>query len=229
MKQQKTAVLIFANSSETEGINKSFSFGSDLFASLNYRTLKMVEKTGLPYFHFSEKDQIGNCFGDRFTNAIQNVLDLGFQNVITVGNDTPSLSKKHILEAAAGIEKSLIVLGPSRDGGFYLMGLHRSQFNPEIFKTFPWQTSRLNNALEDHFLNERQVKVKKLEILFDIDSVGDIKNIQEKLNQFSARLKTAILKLLFSTAHNFLLYNFHFLQIERTLIFNKGSPSISSH
>ncbi|WP_026836554.1 DUF2064 domain-containing protein [Gillisia sp. JM1] len=229
MIQQKTAVLIFANSPGTEGINKSFSFGSDLFASLNDRTIKMVEKTGLPYFRFSEKDQIGNCFGDRFTNAIQSVIEMGYENVITVGNDTPSLSKKHIIEAAAGIDKFQIVLGPSQDGGFYLMGLHRSQFNTEIFKTLPWQTSRLNNALENHFLNKRKVKIKKLEMLFDIDSLGDLKNIQEKINQFSVRLKTAILKLLFSTLHSFSLYNFHFLQVERTLIFNKGSPSISSH
>lgn len=229
MNHQNTAVLIFANSSETEGINKSFSFGSDLFDALNDRTIKMVEKTGLPYFRFSEKDQIGDCFGDRFTNAIQSVMDMGFEKVITVGNDTPSLSKKHILEAEAGIEKSEIVLGPSGDGGFYLMGLNRSQFNPETFKTFPWQTSSLSNALEHHFLNKKHVKVKKLEILFDIDSLGDIKNIQEKLNQFSARLKNALLKLLFSTLHSFSPYNFHFFQVERTLIFNKGSPYFSSH
>tara|TARA_R100000935_G_scaffold58692_1_gene97048 strand:- start:1983 stop:2672 length:690 start_codon:yes stop_codon:yes gene_type:complete len=225
----KTAVLIFANSSETEGINKSFSFGSDLFDSLNERTIKMVEKTGLPHFHFSEKEQIGNCFGDRFTNAIQRIMDMGFENVITVGNDTPSLSKKHILEAAASLAKSRMVFGPSRDGGFYLMGLNRSQFNSEIFKTFPWQTSRLIHVLEKHFLNKEQVEIRKLEMLFDIDSLSDLKSIHEKINQFSARLKTAILKLLFSTVHNFSLYNFHFLQVERIFIFNKGSPSISSH
>ncbi len=229
MIQLNTAVLIFANSSGAEGINKNFSFGSDLFASLNDRTIKMVEKTGLPYFRFSEKDQIGNCFGDRFTNAIQSVMDRGFENVITVGNDTPSLSKKHIIEAAAGIDKFGIVLGPSRDGGFYLMGLNRSQFDAEIFKTFPWQTSRLNNTLEQHFLNNMNVKVRKLEILFDIDSLDDIKRIQEKMNQFSGRIKTALLKLLFSSSHIFLMYIFHFLQFERTPVFNKGSPCLSSH
>tara|TARA_R100001369_G_scaffold29172_4_gene52762 strand:- start:257209 stop:257898 length:690 start_codon:yes stop_codon:yes gene_type:complete len=229
MINQKTAVLIFANSSETEGINKRFSFGYDLFDTLNDHTIKTVEKTGLPYFRFSEKDQIGNCFGDRFTNAIQSLMDMGFENVITVGNDTPSLSKKHILEAVAGLENSEIVLGPSRDGGFYLMGLNSSQFNSEVFKNFPWQTLNLNNSIENYFSNKQNVEIKKLETLVDIDCLGDLKSLQEKINQFSASLKKALIQLLFSTSHNFLVYIFHFFQVERTPIFNKGSPCYSSH
>ena len=99
MKNNQTAILIFANSAEFEAIQKPFQSSQLLFDALNLQTLKVVKKTGIPYFLSSEKNQTGNSFGERFTNAIQSVYDKGFENVITIGNDTPHLQSQHILKA----------------------------------------------------------------------------------------------------------------------------------
>ena len=80
-----TAILIFANSAEFEAVQKPFRSSETLFDALNEQTIKIVEKTGLPYFHFSEKNQYGATFGERFANAIQSIYDKGFQTVITIG------------------------------------------------------------------------------------------------------------------------------------------------
>ena len=98
----------------------------DLFEALSRHTQNTVKKTQLSYFHFTEKNQKGSSFGERFTNAIQSVYDIGFEQIITIGNDSPHLQASQILETARTISKNKAVLGPSKDGGFYLMGLHKA-------------------------------------------------------------------------------------------------------
>jgi uncharacterized protein len=224
MKESKTAILIFANSAEKEIISKSFSAKS-LFETLNKHTLNIVKKTGIPYFLFSEKQQIGNSFGERFTNAIQSVYDLGFNTVITIGNDTPHLNSKHILKTVEKLQKHSIVLGPSTDGGFYLMGLKKSQFNKETFLKLPWQTSKLNRSISK-LKASKKINISYLEVLTDIDEVSDIKLVLDSYKTLSKTIKTLLLQS-FSSIKKIIFY--HFITIENFILklqFNKGSPAL---
>ena len=144
--KKNTAILIFANSAEKEAERKTF-LSSDVFSALNHQTLKTVEKSGIEYFHFSEKNQVGSSFGERFSNAIENIFNKGFKNVITIGNDTPHLKTKHLVDTVHQLEKNDLVLGPSKDGGFYLMGIKKEHFNKETFLKLPWQTSKLQKCI----------------------------------------------------------------------------------
>ena len=74
---KKTAILIFANSAKEEANANPLQIVL-FFETLTNETINKVKQTGLPYFHFTEKQQIGNSFGARFTNAIQSVFDKGF-------------------------------------------------------------------------------------------------------------------------------------------------------
>lgn len=224
MKESKTSILIFANSAEKEIISKSFSSRS-LFETLNKHTLNIVKKTGIPYFLFSEKQQIGNSFGERFTNAIQSVYDLGFNTVITVGNDTPHLNSKHILKTVEKLQKHSIVLGPSTDGGFYLMGLKKSQFNKETFLKLPWQTSNLSKSISK-LKASKKINISYLEVLTDIDEASDIKLVLDSYKTLSTAIKTLLLQS-FSSVKKIIFY--HFITIENFILnlqFNKGSPAL---
>jgi hypothetical protein len=77
MNQGKTAILVFANNAEKELLSKSIRSAS-VFDLLNTETLKTVRKTGLPFYHYSEKEQIGKTFAERFTNAIKSIYDRGY-------------------------------------------------------------------------------------------------------------------------------------------------------
>jgi hypothetical protein len=66
MIRQKTAILIFANSAKHEGHQKSFRKSVALFKELNRQTIQKVKKTKLPFFIFSEKEQSGSNFGERY-------------------------------------------------------------------------------------------------------------------------------------------------------------------
>ncbi|MEH1006138.1 DUF2064 domain-containing protein [Winogradskyella sp. ECml5-4] len=189
--KNKTAILIFANSAEKELTSKSIS-SSDFFNLLDSDTVKTVKKTNLPYFHFSEKEQIGSSFGERFTNAIEAVFNKGFEHVISLGNDIPHLRANHILKATQNLATSDYVLGPSTDGGFYLMGFKKTHFNKTSFQNLPWQTAKLRQRLNTELQHQNE-SVSYLEILTDIDDVSDIDSVLESFKTLDFKIKRLLL------------------------------------
>lgn len=222
MKTNKTAILVFANSAEKELKLKSIQSAS-IFKLLNSEVLKTVKKTGLPYFHFSENEQTGTNFGKRFSNAIETIYNKGFDTVISVGNDTPHLKAAHILKAKNQLNYSDCVLGPSTDGGFYLMGLKKTHFNKAQFETLPWQNSKLQHVLKTGLKTEKQ-HVFYLEPLTDLDTVSDINTILNSFKALVFKLKALLISLIkidkrCLTLHQNLQNNSYF-----KLHNNKGSP-----
>jgi len=220
---RQPAVLIFANSSKGEGKFKSFAKGDAFVGELNENTLQTVKNSKLPYYLFTEKEQVGKSFGERFSNAIKAVFEKGFDSVITVGNDTPQLRKHHILQAANEIHKNKCVVGPSVDGGFYLMGVSKKQFGEISFLDLPWQTKSLEKTISLQFA-AAQTEVIKLEILLDIDSTSDLKTLL-KLSRFISKKLLSILSSLLNAKLSISLASKLFIdRWERKHYFNKGSP-----
>ena len=191
----RTAVLVFALSAEAEATQKAISKADALFDVLTDHTLETVEKTGLPHFHFTEAEQTGTTFGERFTNAIRAVYEKGYSQVITIGNDSPQLKAYHILEAKKQLENKRFVLGPSLDGGFYLMGLHQEQFEPFEFQQLAWQRSRLGKQLVQ--LISDAVPVFYLPTLIDIDSAADVNALISSNFQIPRRILKILCSILF--------------------------------
>lgn len=224
--KNNTAILVFANSAEFESKNKSFKDSELLFDALNNNTLKIVKKTGLPFFHLSEKEQIGTTFGERFTNAIQTVFDWGFENVITVGNDTPHLQSKHILDAAQKLQDNQLVLGPSKDGGFYLMGLPKWLFNKNNFLKLPWQTKQLTKTFVK-LIEKNNASVLSLEKLHDVDCFFDIQHVLKDTNYPLSLKLQQILRhfehVSFNITNAVILFSKNQF---RAASYNKGSPQL---
>ena len=152
-----TAILVFIRSEWEELANKTFyrsvGYKGNLKIAkyLNQQTLKVAHSAGLPVFVSRTEDQTGDSFGDRISNAIAKVYQDGFEKVIVVGNDTLALNSAHLQSAINLLENQPVVLGPSEDGGVYLIGLHKSVFNKEQFKNLPWQSAELFKVLQTAF------------------------------------------------------------------------------
>lgn len=221
---QKTAILLFANSGREELKHKPIENGADLFDELTKHTLGEVEKTGLPFFHLSEKQQKGSSFGERFTYAIQVIFDKGYDSIITLGNDTPHLRVNHILEAHALLKSKKLVLGPSVDGGFYLMGIHRSQFHTVSFANLPWQTSELFKAVMD-LVDVGEEELTRLRPLIDLDQFHDVRNLLSRFRTFPKAILRLLVQILYRKVQKYgfvpTFIDSHFLHIP----FNKGSPA----
>jgi len=217
------AVLIFANTACHEVERKKVFHGEPLFDLLSDHTLKVVKKTGLPYFHFTENEQQGTSFGERFAKAIQEVFLLGYTAVITVGNDSPQLRSGHLLQAAGALQQHKSVLGPSTDGGFYLMGLKKEWFDYGDFIALPWQHRSLYAHTKAH-LERQAVRVERLNVLRDVDSLavlplllGHIKTLGDSLRKVLAdMLRQQVIQ------HFKITQNYKSLSLAQPA--NKGSP-----
>ena len=223
MKDLKTAIVIFAHSAEYEATLKPFQHSKEVFESLNQRTLDLVKKTNLPYFVFTEKEQVGTTFGERFTNALTSVYNLNFDSLIVIGNDTPDLTLSQLVKAKTKLAKNEIVLGSSIDGGFYLLGIKKEHFNPELFLKLPWQSQKLNASLSKLF-KVTTTKVFYLKKLLDIDSIDDIKKLINNFRKVYDDLFKVLL--LFIKLNKRILFNFskNTLLLFQSKTYNKGSP-----
>ncbi len=218
-----TLVLIFAHSSKKEAALKGIAYGEELFDALTEQTIQTVRKTGLPYIHLDETTQIGNSFGERFTNAIQTLFEQGYERIITIGNDTPGLKASHLHKAKKQLDTGNFVLGRASDGGFYLMGLLKAHFDKNAFKKFSWQTSKVSHELLT-LLSRRSVDVFRLETLFDIDTTSDLQHCLHSPEVWSAALLGIVVFILGKKSPDYYYGSNTISSFYPIAFYNKGSP-----
>jgi glycosyltransferase A (GT-A) superfamily protein (DUF2064 family) len=217
-----TAILIFANSAGIESARKNIPQSKALFTFLNTEIISKVKRTGLPYFLYSEELQVGFDFGARFTTAIQAVFSKGFEHIITVGNDTPNLSVATLIRSYESLMQGKTVIGPSTDGGVYLLGIHKNRFDPVSFRELPWQKQNLFQETACLYLKKGMLY--QLPRLGDIDNLDDVQVIIDQRETISLSLLHLLLNLTRkkNCAESFDLNYSELYYIERP--FNKGSP-----
>ena len=66
--------------------------------------------------------QTGESLGERMDASMRRVLSLGFERVILTGTDLPMMGRKHLESGFYALDLSDVVLGPTPDGGYYLVG-----------------------------------------------------------------------------------------------------------
>lgn len=124
--------------------------------------------------HFSKKLQQGNDLGERMQNAFAEAFQQNYHKVIIIGSDLYDLQTGDLKQAFRKLDESDVVIGPARDGGYYLLGM-KSPHNA-LFQNKKWSTARV---LEDSLANLKDKKVILLEERNDIDCVADIPNLPE--------------------------------------------------
>ena len=129
--------------------------------------------------NFFEKElQAGRTLGDRMKNAFQFLFNKEYQKVVIVGSDIFELNSQDIEDAFSALKNSSYVIGPAKDGGYYLLGMN--QLNKKLFENKNWGTDLV---LKDTLLDLKNEKVALLSEKNDIDLYEDIENITV-FNQF---------------------------------------------
>lgn len=201
-----TAIIFFRRSPKFECRHKKLYAGKDLniFYQLNHHIEEEIKKTQLDYFISSEETQKGRTFGEKLANEFEKVFDLGFKNVICLGNDSPELDSKLIINASNRMQNGNVVLGPGLDGGVYLIGISKSQFKREEFVKIPWNTSQVFNKLLKSFSKS---KVGLLRLLRDLNTKKDFKIwIQSKMNPIISKILMLFFSLRISIINNELVF-----------------------
>ncbi len=91
-----------------------------------------------PLLEFSTYPQRGQDLGERMQNAIQREFSNGAASVVVLDTDSPTLPGQYIMQAFELLKKVDFVLGPTCDGGCYLMGASLPGITP--FSSVPWGT-----------------------------------------------------------------------------------------
>jgi uncharacterized protein len=128
--------------------------------------------------------QKGPDLGARLSSTLNQLLELGYPRAMAIDSDTPTLPFAYLERAVSLLSEPEIdvVLGPSEDGGYYLIGLRRLQ--NELFEKMHWSTA--------HVLSEtmRRAQAKGLKVAclptwYDVDTPEDLKRLRESFHSDS--------------------------------------------
>jgi len=115
-----------------------------------------------------KKRQTGEQLGERMSNAFRESL-ISYNKVVIIGTDLWTLEIQDIKNAFRALENHAAVIGPSTDGGYYLLGI--KEVIPQIFLNKQWGTSSvLPNTLKDL----KSIKYHLLPEKNDIDTFSDL-------------------------------------------------------
>lgn len=191
-------ILMFVKTPEKGAVKSrlAISVGNDIALDL-YRcfvrdTLKMMAGTGYPYvvcFHPPDSrkrivqwlgdtlellPQTGDDLGERMKIAFLTAFSQDYRNVVLIGSDSPDLPGVLIDEAFTSLKDYDAVVGPSLDGGYYLIGFRADTFLPQAFDGMPWSTPEVFIQTLD-ILRKAGNRVHILPTWRDVDTLEDLK------------------------------------------------------
>jgi rSAM/selenodomain-associated transferase 1 len=124
--------------------------------------------------------QHGHNFGERLISAAQDLFKVGFESVCLINSDSPTVPASSFVEAANELAKpgGRIALGPSEDGGYYLIGLKK--LHKGLFEEIDWSTERVFDQTMQH-ARQIGVDVHQLPYGFDVDDRATLARLREEL------------------------------------------------
>ena len=121
---------------------------------------------------YTKRQQFGNDLGERMANAFRELFEQGFKRALIIGSDCYQLRTTILNDAIAFLDEQHAVIGPTFDGGYYLLGMNH--FIPELFKDKAWSTAQVCEQTIGN-LNELFQSFTLLEKLHDVDCEADLK------------------------------------------------------
>ncbi len=131
-------------------------------------------------------DQVGDDLGGRMSQAFGALFARGYQQVVLIGTDVPTLPLDHVKQAIASLENHDLVLGPALDGGYYLIGLKRMA--PKLFADIPWSTNQVLRLTQEKALTIG-LKAFLIPPWRDVDTLADLEALIEACNAESKKPK----------------------------------------
>jgi len=127
----------------------------------------------------SFRPQGSGDLGQRMERAFREAFQAGMDEVVLVGTDIPGITVDLLLRAFEALGHRDMVLGPARDGGYYLIGLRRA--SPQLFAHMPWGTEKVLERTRQ-IAGGLGLSVVLLEILEDVDRAEDLRVWEEAKN-----------------------------------------------
>ena len=196
----KNGVLVFIKSPETGKIKSRLSTSIDkeivksiykLFVQDLLKNLEKLQYEKIICYHpknasdeikkwlgtdYIYLPQTGRNLGERLKNGFIQGFENGFTKLIAIGSDSPDMNIDFFNDAIKNLDSCDTVIGPSIDGGYYLIGFKKNSFYPEVFDDIPWSTEFVYKKSLDS-INKANLKVHILPLWHDVDTIEDLFNL----------------------------------------------------
>ncbi len=119
---------------------------------------------------FYRKIQNGNNLGEKMENAFKVLFNESYEKLIIIGSDCFELDESLISKAFEQLDNYDVVIGPAKDGGYYLLGMSKTY--PFLFRNKKWSTDSVcNDTMQD--IQEHNLSCFQLPVLTDVDTKED--------------------------------------------------------
>lgn len=115
--------------------------------------------------------QTGGDLGKRLRAAFDCAFSAGAERVLAIGSDCPRLRSPALADALDALSGVDVVIGPARDGGYYLIGLRRAR--PALFRGIAWSTRKVCRQTVA-VIRRLRLSWRELPMLSDVDRGDDL-------------------------------------------------------
>lgn len=124
---------------------------------------------------FLKAKQSAGDLGEKMQAAFQQGFDAGYQKICIIGSDCYQLTTAILEEAFTKLQHHEVVIGPSTDGGYYLLGM--TQLHKSLFQQKPWSTASVfDSTVAD--IRKADLSYGILPVLTDVDKEEDLKTME---------------------------------------------------
>lgn len=124
--------------------------------------------------------QRGDSLGEREANLFTDLFQAGYARVVMMGSDIPTLPLVHLRDAFTLLANPMndVVIGPSHDGGYYLLGAR--QLHPALFENITWSTS---TVFAETVAQTRHagLSVTQVPAWYDVDTEAELRQLAIEL------------------------------------------------
>lgn len=158
------------------------------------RFIAFTPDSAAGFFHqfaargFTPFAQEGGSLGERMSRAFEHLFACGFDRVVLLGADLPVVPLEFLQRAYASLDGAAcdVVLGPSEDGGYYLIGMKR--LIAAVFADIAWSRDDVLARTAEK-LSGRGLHYELLSSWYDIDTAEDLRRLQAHGDRYSASMK----------------------------------------
>jgi len=150
--------------------------GTNDFKLCGYPKLDIINEKFGKYDNFLQGE---GDLGVKMQKAFEQMFDKGYEKIILIGSDTPHITNAAFNEAFEKLEQNDIILGPSADGGYYLIGFNKKTFVKDVFEDITWSSPQV--------LEQTLQKLHTKEVYFtqELNDIDTIEDLEDFYNQYS--------------------------------------------
>jgi hypothetical protein len=121
-------------------------------------------------------------FGECLLHTIEQIFARGHASAVVLNSDSPTLPTAFLVETAAALARpgDRAVLGPSSDGGYYLLGLKTA--HRHMFENIAWSTEQVARQTLER-AREIGLEVHRLPVWYDVDDVDGLRRLSAELSE----------------------------------------------